>query len=162
MNPLEVIAAKRVHLARLANESGSAGEQHALLVMDRWIARPKGPALRALLEELAADGIKIRPSSFDALSMPTDIDISDRKQLRLHLREITFIEIKTANQSRVRSGFNGFFFAITESEIAASEQLGARHRVALFNKITGELMLTSVSEIISRSKSMNWQLSVQL
>lgn len=162
LSPLEVIAAKRTHLARLANEGGAAGEQHALSIMDRWVARPKGAGLRLLLEELAASGIKIRASSFDALALPTAIDFSDQSQLRLHLPKITFIELKTANQPRVRPGFEGFFFALTESEIAASEQLGARHRVALFNKITGELLLTSVPEIISRTKSMNWQLSVQL
>ncbi|RAZ89068.1 hypothetical protein DPM33_19035 [Mesorhizobium hawassense] len=162
LNPIEVIAAKRAHLARLANEGGALGEQHALLVMDRWIARPKGSGLRILLEELAADGIKIRASSFDALALSTTIDFSDRGEVRLRLPEITFIEIKSANQPRVQPGFKGFFFAITESEIAASEQLGQRHRVALFNKITGELLLTSVPEIISRTKSMNWQLSVQL
>ena len=67
-----------------------------------------------------------------------------------------------ANQTRVQPGFKGFFFALTESEIAAAERLGSRHRVALFNNSTGELLITSVPEIISRAKSMNWQLSVQL
>lgn len=162
LKPLEVIAAKRDHLARLANKGGSSGEQHALLIMDRWIARPKGSALRILLEELAVDGVKIRASSFDALALPTMMDFSDRSQVQLHLPAITFIEIKTANQPRVQPGFKGFFFALTESEIAASEQLGQRHRVALFNKLTGELVLTSVPEILARTKSLNWQLSVQL
>jgi hypothetical protein len=50
---LEVITAKRVHPARLANESGAAGEQAALLSMERWTSRPKGPALRQLLAALA-------------------------------------------------------------------------------------------------------------
>lgn len=162
LNPLEVITAKRAHLARLANKGGASGEQHAVSIMEGWTARPKGSALRILLEELAADGIKIRASSFDALALPTTIDFSDRSQVRLHLPATTFIEIKSANQRRVQPGFKGFFFALTESEIAAAEQLGPRHRVALFNKITGELLLTSVPEIISRTKSMNWQLSVQL
>lgn len=162
MTPLEVIVAKRAHLARLANQSGAAGEQGAILAMELWIPRPKGEALRILIEELAATGIAIRASSFDALALPSPFEISDRNRLRRHLPEITFIEIKTANQARVQPGFKGFFFALTESEIAAAEQLGSRHRVALFNNLTGELLITSVSEIISRTKSMNWQLSVQL
>jgi hypothetical protein len=123
---------------------------------------PKGPALRILIEELAANGIKLKASSFDALALPKAIDLSDRTQVQLHLPEITFIEIKTANQPRVQPGFKGFFFALTESEISAADQLGARYRVALFNKLTGELLLTSVPQIISRTTSMNWQLSVQL
>ncbi|BCH67939.1 MULTISPECIES: hypothetical protein [Rhizobium/Agrobacterium group] len=162
LSPLEVISAKHAHLARLTNEGGASGEQLALSIMDRWVARPKGPALRILIEELAAIGIKLKASSFDALALPKAIDLSDRSQVQLHLSEITFIEIKTANQPRVQPGFKGFFFALTESEIAAAEQLGARHRVALFNKLTGELLITSVPEIISRTTSMNWQLSVQL
>ncbi|WP_316224866.1 MULTISPECIES: hypothetical protein [unclassified Bradyrhizobium] len=162
MTPLEVILAKKAHLARLANQSGAAGEQDTILAMERWVPRPKGQSLRILIEELATTGIVIKASSFDALALPAPFDISDRTQLRAHLNEITFIEIKTANQSRVQPGFKGFFFALTESEIAAAEQLGSRHRVALFNNSTGELLITSVPEIISRAKSMNWQLSVQL
>jgi diketogulonate reductase-like aldo/keto reductase len=73
-----------------------------------------------------------------------------------------FIEIKTSNQPRVKAGFEGFFFALTESEIAAADQLGQRHKVSLFNRLSGELPITSVSEILDRSKSLNWQVSVQL
>jgi len=73
-----------------------------------------------------------------------------------------FIEIKSANQSRVKPGFNGFFFALTESEISAADQLKERHRVALYNKVTGEVLLTSVTEILARAKSSTWQVSVQL
>jgi hypothetical protein len=58
--------------------------------------------------------------------------------------------------------FSGFFFALTESEIAAAELLGHRHRVALFNNLTGELLISSVPDIIARTRSMTWQLSVQL
>jgi len=162
LSPLEVISAKRAHLARLANQGGASGEQHAIYTMDRWVPRPKGNALRVLLEELAATGIKVKASSFDALAVPEAIDFNDRSQVQLHLPAITFIEIKTSNQPRVQSGFKGFFFALTEGEIAAAEQLGVRHRVALFNRLTEELLITSVPEIIARTKSMNWQLSVQL
>lgn len=162
MTPIELIISKRAHLARLASERGAVGEQAAIASMDQWVPRPKGRSLRTLLEELAATGITIRSSSFDALALPGSIDLDDRELLRAHLPAMTFIEIKTANQPRVRPGFGGFFFALTESEIAAADQLGSRHRVALFNNLTGELLLTSVPEIIARTKSTNWQLSVQL
>lgn len=162
MTPLEVIAAKREHLARLANTAGAAGEQQAIHSAESWVPRPRGAALRMLLEELAASGIVIKPSSFDALALPVPLDLTDREQVRNHLDTITFVEIKTANQPRVQPGFGGFFFALTESEIAAADQLGDRHRVALFNKNSGELLLTSVAEILARTKSMNWQVSVQL
>ncbi|GAB3836001.1 hypothetical protein GCM10028821_33690 [Hymenobacter jeollabukensis] len=75
---------------------------------------------------------------------------------------MVFIEIKTANQARVKDDFSGFFFALTESEIAAAEALGTRHRVALFNNITGAALLTSVADIMARAKSSSWQVSVQL
>ena len=96
--------------------------------------------MRVLLEELAATGIVIKASSFDALALPSPTDIADRAQVRASLPEITFVEIKAANQPRVKPGFGGFFFALTESEIAAADQLGPRHRVALFNKLTGEML----------------------
>lgn len=162
MNPLELIRAKRAHLARLANQGGAAGEQQAITAMEHWVPRPRGAELRLLLEVLAETGVVIKGSSFDALALPASIDLFDRAQLTAHIEDIIFIEIKTANQSRVRAGFKGFFFALTESEIAAADQLGDRHRVALFNNLTGELCLTSIPEILAKTASMNWQLSVQL
>jgi len=162
MTPLEVIRAKRAHLARLANQGGAAGEQAAFLSMDHWVSRPKGPALRALLAALAETGVTIKASSFDALATSEPLDFALPDRLRDQLAGVTFIEIKTANQARVKPGFDGFFFALTESEISAADQLGARHRVALFNNLTNELLITSVPDIIARSRSMNWQLSVQL
>lgn len=162
MTPLEIIAAKRAHLDRLANQSGAAGEQEAVLVSKQWIVRPKGLALRRLIDALAATGVHIKASSFDALAVPPDLDVSDIDAICSRLSEITFIEIKTANQSRVKAGFGGFFFALTENEIAAADALGERHRVALYNKISGEILITSVSEIVGRAKSSTWQFSVQL
>lgn len=162
MTPLELIAQKKAQASRFANESGAVGEQRAVVAMERWVPRPKGRGLQLLLKELAATGVLIKGSSFDALALPVPIDVTNSDQLRAHLNEIVFIEIKSSNQSRVRPGFNGFFFALTESEISAAEQLGGRHRVALFNAITGEMLMTSVPEILSRAKSTNWQVSVQL
>ena len=162
MTPLEVIRTKRVHLARLANQGGAAGEQATLLSMDHWVSRPKGPALRALLAALTETGVTIKASSFDALAASEPLDFTSPDLLRKQLAGVTFIEIKTANQARVKPGFDGFFFALTESEISAADQLGVRHRVALFNNLTNEVLITSVPDIISRSRSMNWQLSVQL
>lgn len=80
----------------------------------------------------------------------------------IHPAAVKLIEIKSASQARVKPGFAGFFFALTEGEIVAAEALGSRHRVALYNKLTGELQLTSVPEILARARSSNWQLSVQL
>lgn len=162
MTPLEVISAKRAHLARLANQRGAAGEQDAIVLMEHWVPRPRAGQLRLLLQELANIGIVIRGSSFDALAVPDPVNFADAESIRRKLASMTFIEIKTANQARVQPGFEGFFFALTESEIAAAEALGRRHRVALYNNLTGELALTSVPEIIARTKSMTWQLSVQL
>ena len=162
MTPLEVIAVKRAHLARLANQGGATGEQDLVSASEHWIPRPKGALLRKLIEALAGTGIHIKASSFDALVVPPDLDITDINALCARLCEVTFIEIKTANQPRVKPGFDGFFFALTENEIAAADALGTRHRVALYNKISGEILLTSVPEIVARAKSSTWQFSVQL
>ncbi|WP_394652431.1 hypothetical protein [uncultured Sphingomonas sp.] len=162
MNAIEVIRAKRAHLSRLANEGGAAGEIEAVSRVEQWIPRPKGAALSLLLQELSAVGVRIRRSSFDAISTPKPVDFGCRESVRAALPEMTFIEVKSSNQSRVKPGFEGFFFALTESEIAAADQLGARHKVALFNRLTGELQLTNIPDIIARSRSMTWQLSIQL
>ena len=146
----------------MANEAGAAGEALAIASTGHWIARPKGAVLKLLLEELAQTGVVIKASSFDAISVPDTVDLANPESVRANLAQMVFIEIKTANQSRVRPGFGGFFFALTENEIAAADQLGTRHQVALFNKATGEVMMTSVPEILKRSRSMTWQLSVQL
>ena len=162
MTPLEIIAAKRAHLKRFANQSGASGEQDSIGLMEQWISRPRSGELRLLLDELARTGIVIKASSFDAIALLGHVDFGDPISVRENLNSMTFIEIKTANQERVKPGFKGFFFALTESEIAAADLLGKRHRVALFNKRTGEILLTSVPEIIARTTSMTWQLSVQL
>lgn len=164
MSPLELILTKRAHAARLANQRGAAGEQLALSDMEHWLPRPSGAGLKTLLAELRTLGIAIRGTSFDAIHIPgvPHLDFSNPDAVRDAAPRMTFIEIKTANQSRVKPGFQGFFFALTEGEIAAAEVLGTRHRVALFNKHTSEILLTSVAEILARAKSSNWQLSVQL
>lgn len=162
MTPLEVVAEKRAQLDRLANQRGAAGERDIVLASEHWVPRPKGALLRALLAALNDTGIDIKASSFDALVVPPDLDITNIHALRARLSEITFIEIKTANQARVKPGFDGFFFALTENEIAAADALGNRHRVALYNKISGEVLLTSVPEIVARARSSTWQFSVQL
>lgn len=162
MTPLELIMARRSHLDRFANEGGGKGERHAILLNAAWTPRPKGSQLHTLLDALTRIGKPIKASSFDALAVPDHVNLSDPSNVEAHLTEITFIEIKTANQARVKPGFRGFFFALTENEIAASAALGEQHCVALFNSITNELMLTSVPEIVSRSSSRTWQLSLQL
>lgn len=164
MTPIELIRAKREHIARLANQRGAVGEAIALAEMDHWIERPSGSNLKLLLSELRETGVNIKGSSFDAIWLLdcVHIDFSNPAEVRDALPRMIFIEIKSPSQARVKPGFAGFFFALTENEIAASEALGNRHRVALYNKITGELLLTSVSEILARTKSSNWQLSVQL
>jgi hypothetical protein len=164
MNPLDVIKAKRVHLARLANQQGAAGESRALDDTSNWIARPRGKGLKVLLAALLETGIQIKPSSFDAIELPhaLELDFTNEEQVRDLLPQMIVIEIKTANQPRVKSDFSGFFFALTESEIAAAAALGPRHRVALRNNLTNETLLTSVPDIITRAKSSSWQLSVQL
>ena len=164
MSPLELIRARREHATRLANQSGAAGERATLAEMEHWLPRPAGAGLKVLLETLREEGITIKGSSFDAIHVAgvAALDFLDKLLVQRLLPAMTFIEIKTSSQPRVKPGFEGLFFALTEGEMIAAEALGGRHRVALFNKISGEILLTSVSEILSKAKSSNWQLSVQL
>ncbi|WP_165726265.1 hypothetical protein [Pseudoalteromonas sp. SA25] len=164
MNPIDVINSKKQHLARYANENGSNGELVTIELNENWIPRPKGNELKLLLLALKEVGIIIKRSSFDALSIPKgiSIDFNDLVSIKASLSNITFIEIKSANQDRVKKDFSGFFFALTENEIKAAEALGDRHQVALYNKKTSEVLMTSVVEIINRAKSSTWQVSVQL
>lgn len=160
----ELINLRRQHTLRLANQNGAAGEAHVLSDASTYLPRPKGLAAQNLLSVLREGGIEIKLSSFDAIAFPQGavVDLLDTSSIRQNLPQMTFVEIKTANQSRVRPDFSGFFFAFTEGELIASEILGERHKVLLVNKATGVVMLTSVPEILARSKSMNWQVSVQL
>jgi len=165
MMPLiEIIKAKRAHLARFANQSGAAGEASALAEMTNWVQRPKGKALQVLLASLRDSGVSIKASSFDAIALPPSckVDFLDLESVAAALPAMCFIEVKSASQSRVKPNFDGFFFALTENEISAADQLGDRHRVALYNKVSGTVILTSVAEILARAKSSTWQLSVQL
>ncbi|MCW0197574.1 hypothetical protein [Sphingopyxis sp.] len=162
MDLIDVIRAKRVHLDRLANQSGAAGEAWAVAEVDSWSPRPKRAELALLLKELADTGINIRGSSFDAIATSTAVDWKCAESVRAALPTMVFIEIKTSNQARVKPGFQGFFFALTESEISAADQLGSRHMVALFNRQTGEVQLTNIPDILARSRSLTWQVSVQL
>ncbi|HET8815957.1 MAG TPA: hypothetical protein VFM61_00750, partial [Pseudidiomarina sp.] len=152
------------HIRRLANESGASGELSAVADSDNWYRRPKGNELKILLEVLLEKGISIKARSFDAISLPSgfSVDFSDRESIASNFDDMCFIEIKTASQNRVKSDFSGFFFALTENEIMASKALGERHRVALYNKHTGNIVLTTVSKILDDAKSTTWQVSVQL
>ena len=162
MKPLEIIAGKKAHLDRLSNQQGAAGEAELVEAMDGWVPRPKGRSLKILLNELQKIGISIKWSSFDAIYLSTIVNFDNVEDVRSQIHDMIFIEIKTANQARVQPGFGGFFFAVTENEIEAADQLKERHRVALYNKKTGELLITSVPEIINRARSTNWQVSLQL
>ncbi len=162
MDAIELIKARRVHLTRQANANGAAGERRSITNSSNWIARPRGLGLRILLAELREAGAVIKASAFDAVASPAPIDFLDANAVRRQLADFTFIEITTATQRRVRPDFGGFFFAITEAEIAASDVLGHRHRIALFNSLTSALLLTSVPEVLKRARSTTWQLSVQL
>jgi hypothetical protein len=164
LKPIEVIDLKRKHLARFANQTGAEGEHYVVDSMNEWIPRPKGEELKILLSALEKTGVTIKRSSFDAISHPhaERIDFTNSSEVEMAITDMVFIEIKTANQERVKNDFTGFFFALTESEIAASEALRERHKVALFNKRTSVIQMTTVPEIITRAKSTNWQVSIQL
>jgi len=164
MDAVTLLALKREHLKRLTNQKGAAGERAVLGANAHFIPRPTGKALANLLTVLAETGVRIKRTSFDAIALPEPmiVDYFDTEQLRKIVDLMTFIEIKTANQGRVRADFSGYFFAFTEGEIEAAEALGNRHKVMLNNNLTGETLLSSVPELLVRARSTTWQLSIQL
>lgn len=164
MDLSEIIQLKKEHLNRLANQTGSEGEISVIEDLEALTRRPKGQQLKNLLAALKRTGIEIKGTSFDAIELPQNcnLNLDDIESIEHLINDITFIEIKTANQERVKPDFSGFFFALTESEIAAAEQLGKRHKVILYNKKTAATLVTSIPEIIKRRKSATWQISVQL
>lgn len=163
-NLSHLIQQRRKHADRLANQNGAAGENHVLSDSSVYVPRPTGQKLANIIQALAATGIAIKKSSFDAIALPegVTIDFADISSIERHLESLTFIEIKTATQSRVKDDFSGFFFAFTEGELLAAEALGQRHKVLLVNKTTGISLMTSVPEILARARSQTWQVSVQL
>lgn len=164
LSPIEMLRLRKAHADRLASSSGAAGESRSAELVDTWIPRPKGQAMKNLLASLAYAGITIAATSFDLIELPAgaDLDFASEESIRRWLPMMTFIEIKTANQERVKPDFGGFFFALTEKEIQAYEALGSRHCVVLFNATTEQMRRTSVPEILSRARSTTWQVSVQL
>lgn len=160
----ELVELRRSHLTRFANSNGATGEAMIVTEQFGYIKRPRGPLAKILLAALNEAGHSIKLSSFDAIALPhgMTVDFADINSVRSGLPNMVFIEIKTASQARVKEDFSGFFFAFTEGELLAAESLGERHKVLLVNKTTGGMLLTSVAEILERSKSRNWQVSVQL
>ncbi len=161
---LDLINLKREHVKRLANQNGAAGEADVLAANVHYVARPKGRGLDVLMAALKESGVVVKRSSFDAIALPeaSVVDFTEKNAVMASLEDMVFVEIKTANQARVRPDFSGFFFALTEGELLAAEALGNRHRVMLLNKATGTMLLTSVPEILARARSTNWQVSIQL
>lgn len=162
----ELIESKKEHLERFSSKNGVSGERLLLDSEALWIKRPKGKEMANLLATLKqVEGIEIKPTSFDFILIPENVkvDFSDLISLANGIKCLTFIELKSCNQKRVTTpDFKGFFFAITENEMRAAQLLGDRHKVILHNKKTGDKLVTSVHEIISRASSMNWQMSVNL
>src|SRR5690606_19207776 len=145
-----------------ATTKGACGEASVLAVSANWIPRPKGQQsknLRAVLEE---SGVKIKPTSFDMISLPAGrtVNFDSVDDLRDALPNMTFVEVKTATQERVKPGFSNFFFAFTENEISAASQLGTRYKVALYNSRTKELVIASLPDIMARAGSTTWQVSI--
>lgn len=120
--------------------------------------------MKNLLQALVEVGIVVKPRSFDFVLLDTDqtVDWTQIEQIRHLLPKMMFIEVKTTKRKEISGDFSNFFFALTESEIQAAEALGNKHRVVLVNKTTDEMYVTSVPEIIRRSKSTTWQVSVNL
>ncbi|MGR2998413.1 hypothetical protein ABMY37_01560 [Vibrio vulnificus] len=164
MEILEALLKRKAHADRLSNTSGLEGESFAISQNSTWIERPKGQLLDNLLNELKRTGIDIKRTSFDAIELPkgVSVDFSSVESIQSHLPQMNFIEVKTTSKSSVKDDFSGYFFAFTEGELSAAEQLKTRHEVALINKITGTVFMSSVPELLKRAKSVNWQVSVQL
>lgn len=161
---LDILEARRTHLARLATTRGAKGEASVLSASEGWLPRPKGKHSKNLRAALEAKGIKIKITSFDMISMTKgqSVDFNSVESITNALPNMIFLEVKTANKEIVQPGFGRFFFAFTEHEISASKQLGQCYRVVLYNSRTKELLITSLQEVMARAGSSTWQVSIQL
>ncbi|MGR5478982.1 hypothetical protein ACPV5A_17475 [Vibrio chagasii] len=164
MDIIDILQVRKEHIDRFSSTNGSQGENLAIQKNKQWIERPKAKQLNNLLSLLSEGGINIKRTSFDAIELPEDvsIDFGCLDSIKANLSLMNFIEIKTTNKESVKEDFTGYFFAFTESELHAAEQLGERHKVALVNKRTDSIVMSSVTELLARAKSMNWQVSIQL
>jgi hypothetical protein len=149
--PLDLINLKREHVKWLANQKGAAGELEVLAANVHYVARPKGAALNILMAALRERGAVMKRSSFDAIALPEGrvVDFADPAAVATSLSDMVFVEIKTANQKRLR----------TPSIPPPSAQ---KRIVRNPGEQTGTMLLTSVPEILARACSTNWQVSVQL
>lgn len=164
MDIIDILQLRKEHVNRLSSTSGSQGENLAIQNKQQWIERPKAKELNNLLSLLSDCGINIKRTSFDAIELPEGVSINFNclDSIKANLALMNFIEIKTTNKESVKEDFTGYFFAFTEGELHAAEQLGERHKVALVNKRTENIVMSSIPELLARAKSMNWQVSVQL
>ena len=164
MDIIDILQLRKEHVDRLSSTSGSQGENLAIQTKQQWIERPKAKELNNLLSLLSDCGINIKRTSFDAIELPEGVSInfSCLNSIKANLSLMNFIEIKTTNKESVKEDFTGYFFAFTEAELHAAEQLGERYKVALVNKRTENIVMSSIPELLARAKSMNWQVSVQL
>lgn len=161
-----LLAGRKRRLRRMANQRGASGERLILSAhgYQNLVPRPSGPAMTAILKALEMEGTKIKRTSFDAILLRPDAkpDFSTIESAAAAIEGAIFLEIKATTRANVADDFTGFFFAVTEGEMQAAERLGRRHRVVLYNQLTGKTLETTVSDILARAKSATWQLSVQL
>lgn len=160
----QLVRDRRAHLHRLASSGGAAGELFMRSAGKNWIPRPRGKQMDALMNALERSATPIARTSFDFIELPLkcDLDLASETSWFQWLPQLVFVELKTSNQSRVTADFEGFFFSLTEKEIAAFELLRERHVVVLYNAVTGVELRTSVPALVARARSATWQLSVQL
>jgi len=162
---IAALAVERERVDRLTTQNGAAGEAMVIEERENWIPRPKGEELKVLLSVMEEAGTPIKKSAFDAIALPEGcgpVDLRNPVALRRLLPEMTFVEIKTSKQERVKEDFSGFLFSFTHGELLAAQVLKGRHCVALINKLTGKVLITTVQEILARATSKTHSMTVQI
>jgi len=129
--------------------------------------RPTGDGLRNVLAAMEEIGFPGLPSTgFDKIEVPREagphFTFESEVMVRRWCEEFLFIEVKTCTQIRADESFGNFLFSFPETEIRAAELLGDRYVVILYNKLTEKTLRTSIPELIARTSSTAWQLTLQL
>lgn len=129
------------------------------------IATLKVGQKRAIAAAFAANGLPVPGQAFDAVStheLDEPLDFKDTRRLREQCRQLVLLEVKATNRVAVPRDFTGFFFAITTGELLAAQKLGERYRFALVHLVHREVRLSSLRELMRRTKAIYPSWSVVL
>lgn len=145
-------------LAALTEESARSNQRTAkraaqILVEDRaGFVVPTARQRVAILMAFARDEQVVYGKAFDIVRKPIGMDLDDSDSIYRRIDELLVCEIKSTNNTAVKTKFAGYFFAITAGEMLTAQSLGDRYRFIFVNTLTRESLDLTLRDIFSRSR----------